>query len=144
MSRIRLKDYVDFCEFRLMLEAKAAYLAARNITGKHLEQLRENMERFREAADGKELRSILLLDKEFHDIIAQASDNFYICEALGRYRSRELLNLQLSLKEESIRFVLDKHQAIYDAICAHDEELAEKSMTSHLKFYMKNIYYVYD
>lgn len=144
VSRIRLKDYVDFCEFRLMLEAKAAYLAARNITGKHLEQLRENMERFREAADGKELRSILLLDKEFHDIIAQASDNFYICEALGRYRSRELLNLQLSLKEESIRFVLDKHQAIYDAICAHNEELAEKSMTSHLKFYMKNIYYVYD
>ena len=135
---------MDFCEFRLMLEAKAAYLAARNITGKQLEQLRENMERFREAAGGKELRSILLLDKEFHDIIAQASDNFYICEALGRYRSRELLNLQLSLKEESIRFVLDKHQAIYDAIFAHDEELAEKSMTSHLKFYMKNIYYVYD
>lgn len=27
---------------------------------------------------------------------------------------------------------------------AHNEELAEKSMTSHLKFYMKNIYYVYD
>ena len=48
VSRIRLKDYVDFCEFRLMLEAKAAYLAARNITGKQLEQLRENMERFRE------------------------------------------------------------------------------------------------
>lgn len=55
VSRIRLKDYVDFCEFRLMLEAKAAYLAARYITEKQLEQLRENMERFRKAAGGREL-----------------------------------------------------------------------------------------
>ena len=99
VSRIRLKDYIDFSEFRLMLEAKAAYLAARCITEDQMAELTKNLTRFHQAAKGKELRLILLLDKEFHDIIARSSGNFYICEALERYGSRELLHLQMSLKE---------------------------------------------
>lgn len=144
VSRIRLKDYMDFSEFRILLEAKAAYLAARCITLEQMDALTRNLNQFHQAAKQQELRRILRLDKEFHDIVAHASGNYYIYEALERYDSRELLHLQMSLRKESIAFVLDKHQAIYDAISRHDEEAAEKAMVSHLKFYLKNICYLYD
>lgn len=144
VSRVRLKDYMDFSEFRILLESKAAYLAARCITLEQMEALTQNLKQFHQAAKQQELHRILRLDKEFHDIVARASGNYYVYEALERYRSRELLHLQMSLHKESIAFVLDKHQAIYDAISRHDEEAAEKAMVSHLKFYIKNVCYLYD
>lgn len=143
VRQIQLKDYIDFCEFRLCLETKAAYMAARNISDKQLDELKANLEKHENTSASKNLHQILLLDNEFHRIIAEASDNDYIYKTIQKYRSKAIFNMTYLVKEHSVKYVYNKHLAIYQAIRANDEEQAEKMMRSHLLFYLKNIYHVY-
>ncbi|MCC8127181.1 MAG: GntR family transcriptional regulator [Clostridiales bacterium] len=143
VQNISLKDYVDFCEFRLLLEPKAAYFAARNISVKQMERLKHNIDEFKEAATSDNFYQKLILDNEFHSIIAKASDNSYIYETIQRYRSRAIFHMLMIPRDERSRYVLNKHIGIYQALSDNDEERAEQMMRSHLQFYLKNIYDLY-
>ena len=66
VKQIKLKDYIDFSEFRQCLEAKAAYLAARNISDELLLELELNIERFKQAEAAGDLHRAMLLNKIFH------------------------------------------------------------------------------
>lgn len=144
IQKIKLKDYVDFFEFRLIVERKAAYLAARNITDVQQEQLQQNLQAFEQLLNTRRFHEMWQLDIEFHRIIAEASHNEYIYENLLRYRNKEIFNMKLLVQENSLKYMLKKHRAIYEAICDCDEDKAERMMNSHLQFYLKNIYRLYE
>ena len=134
----QIRDYFELCEYRLVIEPKAAFFAARNIMDEQMERLSRNMEEQRKNA-GRDLRKSMALDNEFHNIIAEASGNSYILETVNSYQSRKIFNYQFALQGETYKFVKNKHEAIYDAICRRDEKAAEEAMISHLRFYAKNI-----
>jgi len=139
VCQVKLKDYVDFCEYRNCLEARATYLAARNISDEQLEALRLNLEQFKVAEAAGDLRKALQLDNEFHLIIAQASKNKFMYDTIKAISRRKTFYLHILVQRPSFKFVVNKHTAIYEAIKVNDEALAEQMMRSHLDFYLSNI-----
>lgn len=143
VKRTSLKEYVDFCEFRILLETKAAYLAARNITTEDLDAIRENIEAFEAASEKGDVHRLITLDNEFHMIVAKASNNTYIYETVQNYRTKNLYHMQMTELDNHTRAVLNKHRDIYEALCKSDEKGARKAMKSHLQFFLKNVYHLY-
>lgn len=139
VCRLHLRDYVNFCEFRITLEVKAAYLAARNIREDEMEQLTQNIEALQTAIKNKNHAQILQLDMEFHSIICKASRNEYIYQTMQKYRKKEIFNMQMILKEHNFRLLENKHLDIYKAICESNETKAAEAMQSHLQFYINRI-----
>ena len=139
VKHIKLKDYIDFSEFRQCLEAKAAYLAARNISDELLLELELNIERFKKAEAAGDLQRAMQLDNGFHAIIAKASKNKYLYEAIRSFDRRKTFYLHILVQRPSFKFVVNKHTAILNAIRNNDEVLAEKNMISHIDFYIRNI-----
>lgn len=139
VCRVKLKDYIDFCEYRNCLEGRATYLAARNISDAQLEALRVNLEQFKQAEACGDLHKALLLDNEFHIIIAQASKNKFLYESIKAISRRKTFYLHILVQRPSFKFVVNKHTAIFEAIKNNDEAQAEKMMLSHLDFYLSNI-----
>lgn len=139
VKQVKLKDYMDFTEFRQCLEAKAAYLAARNISDELLVELELNMERFKRAEAEGDLHKAMQLDNEFHAIIAKALKNKYLYETIKSFNRRKSFYMHILVQRPSFKFVVNKHTAILNAIKNNDEELAEKSMLSHIEFYIRNI-----
>lgn len=137
--QVRLKDYIDFCEYRNCLEFRATYLAARNINDEQLEALRLNLEQFKQAEAAGDLRQALRLDNEFHIIIAKASKNKFLYETIRDLSRRKSFYLHILVQRPSFKFVVNKHTAIYEAIKANNEAVAEDMMRSHLDFYVSNI-----
>ena len=138
-----IKDYVDFYEFRLLLEPKAAWFAARNISDDQLALLKQNMNQLKSAMAEKDKYHISLLDNRFHEIIADASNNTYLRQTILQYQDKSMFHLQIVLYESNLRFMYNKHREIYEAILRSDEAAAEAAMRSHLQLYIKNIYSAY-
>lgn len=139
---IHLKDYVDFFEFRLLLETQAAYLAARNITDEQLAQLKENLAIYDKAIAAKDTEKLVFLDNDFHNIIIQASDNAYIIDVFNTYKKKKLFLAKKLILLQNLRNMKNKHAAIYQALCNSDENEARALMQSHLSFYLKNLYLI--
>lgn len=139
VKQIKLKDYVDFSEFRQCLETRAAYLAARNINDAQLEALARNIEEFKNAEQEGDLHRAMELDNEFHSIIAKASKNKFLYQTIKSFSRKKSFFLHILVQRPSFKYVVNKHTAIYEAIRANDEELTEKMMASHLDYYLRNI-----
>lgn len=141
VPQVRLKDYVDFFEYRLLIEPQAAYWAARNITMDELESLAENLTASEKAVEEKKIRRFLRLDQEFHDIIIHASNNDYLIEGAKVYSKKKELYAQfLVSRGEQVSSIINKHRLVYEAIHENDEDKAKEAMRSHLGFYIRNIY----
>ncbi|MGN0168701.1 MAG: GntR family transcriptional regulator [Acetatifactor sp.] len=138
--KIRLKDFVDFFEFRIQIESYAAYLAARNISPEQLGKLKKKLEEYVEFCDAGNRERIKHLDNEFHDLIVDACDNPYVVEAHHWILARR--NLYIGYFERAGRLEKAKkgHIAIYNAIAAQDEEKAKEAMQYHLKYYLRSLY----
>lgn len=138
--KIKLKDYVDFFEFRIQLEAYAAYLVARNINGEQLGRLKRNLEEYVKVCDSGQKEKMKHLDKEFHDLIIEACDNPYVVETYKWMLGKR--NLYIGYFERAGRLEKAKkgHIAVYNAIAAQDEEKAKEAMQYHLKYYLRSLY----
>ena len=139
VATVKLKDYIDFCEYRNCLESRAAFLAARNINDEQLEALRKNLEAFKQAEAEGDLHKAMSLDNEFHLIIAKASKNKFMYESIKSISRRKTFYLHILVQRPSFKFVVNKHTAIYEAIKNNNEEWAERMMLSHLNYYLNNI-----
>lgn len=140
--RLILKDYVDFCEFRIQIETFGAYLAARSITPGQLRRLKQNMDAFIHACDEGRTADVLVLDEEFHSLLMEASDNAYVVQAYERMKKKKNLYTRYIMRKSSLPFMKRQHMEIYKAIVSFDEERSRDLMRSHLAFYIKNLYNV--
>jgi DNA-binding GntR family transcriptional regulator len=68
-------EIIQLCELRVLLESKAAYLAARNITLNQIEQLRALHAKMLASGAGSDLAGYKSLNMEFHFEIYRIADN---------------------------------------------------------------------
>lgn len=129
----------NILEFRKILEVEASGLAAKNITGEQLIELKEIMERFEEC----EIEEInASIDKEFHYKIAEFSGNALIYNIL---RSVSILlddfikdtRKLIITNKENKKDLFSQHKKIYLAIEEHVSEAARKAMQEHLDYTSK-------
>jgi DNA-binding GntR family transcriptional regulator len=128
-----LEEMMNYLEIREVLEGLVARTAAKNISDSELKKLEEILKQMDLHLKQNRFDEYSNLNKDFHQIIYQASKNPQAVEIvnvirtqLSRYHFRTILipgRNQSSYQE---------HEKIFEALKAHDEELAQKAVTKHI------------
>ncbi len=119
---------------RLQLEPEAARLAATNASPAQVAELRSAIQRMAAHPAGERYeayRDFAVLDAQLHRIIAEASGNPLIADALARLHAHThgyRLYFRVGIAEETVR----EHARVVDAIAAGDEDGARDAMRQHL------------
>lgn len=133
VADVEYRDYMNFCDFRRIIESNAAYYAAINIGIQELKNLQDCHERMNEAVAERAVEQFIALDEEFHWLIVQASHNSFLIDAYLVYMGKRKFYTSVSVRgnENYVRFK-NKHDDIYQAIVHNRELEAKKAMESHL------------
>ncbi len=85
VSDINLNDFQKLIEIRLILERGVAQLAVRNATQSHIDRLIALADKMKKVQPD-DIKGWVCCDLEFHQIIAEASENPFLIEALSTIR----------------------------------------------------------
>lgn len=125
-----LRDAKRFSEFRQAIEIQSGILAMKRI--KEVEKLRRNCEKLR-ACPETDVKMLILLDIEFHDILVDASNNEYMIEVYHQFdhRLRHLRNCTVrGYMKDSI---ITAHEGILSAIKNRDADRVRFLIHNHLE-----------
>lgn len=121
-------------DIRLLLEPAAANRAARNVSAEQVAELRALLDQMaiRPAGENyKGYRDFAVLDAQLHRLIADASGNPLISDALTRLHTHThsyRLYFKVGIAEDAML----EHQLIVHTIAAHDGKGAEQAMRRHI------------
>lgn len=134
VREVSLEEADEFYEVRAALEGLIGRLAARRIQADEITQLRAIVKKMHTSIASRKAEGYFVLNVAFHDLLARAARNEVllsnyrnVVNQLDLYRraaiSHSTANIPLSTKE---------HEAIVEAVEAHDEALTERRMTAHV------------
>ncbi|CAM5630486.1 GntR family transcriptional regulator [Streptomyces canarius] len=127
---------LDLFEMRLLLEPRAASLAAENASDEELRRLRSIVEEMRRQPDLGErysdYRRFASLDQEFHDLLARAAGRPLLADAVNRLHAH-LHMLRLNSAPGSVDATVAEHEHILDALVQRNPEKAAEAMATHLR-----------
>ena len=130
---IERSDIEDIYEIRGRIEGLAAKKSAKTVTDEDLKKLCEIID-LQEFYTMKGLsEKIRDTDSEFHETIyAVCGSNFYL-SVLSNLHKRIKKYRRLSIQNpERAKKAVEEHRGIYEALAAHNGELAEKLAAEHI------------
>lgn len=132
----------ELTEARMVFEGEAAALAAIHITPEELQELRALVDRIGEENLLPDVTEDA--DRDFHRAIAKATRNAAIQMTIDEFwrvrtTSPECALLHDKARRANVRPVVAEHQAIFDALCAHDPAAARAAMRAHLSAVMDHL-----
>lgn len=137
---ISLDDIVQAAEVRLINEREAAALAAERITGEEIEAMERVLERSDKARRDNDVMQLMLQDREFHILLANATRNSILAEILKNLHERSLRVWFISLNApDHLLRVHGEHEGIVEALRRHDSEAAAAAVSQHILSYRGNI-----
>jgi DNA-binding GntR family transcriptional regulator len=114
------------------LEGLCARLAARRITGPHRSRMIDIHARLKGAAGG-DVDTFYDINQEFHEAIYEASCNVFLADQTRKLRNQvAAYRRRVTRMPNRIADTLREHEAIMEAIFAHDGERAHRAMREHL------------
>ncbi|MFL8935193.1 GntR family transcriptional regulator [Rossellomorea oryzaecorticis] len=121
-------DLRHYFQVRILLEGFAARSAATYMNEADLNQLKECIDIGRNGTN----EEIMEANKQFHDIIVNATNNPVMVDTIERMQSIIYL-FRKTVVYHNRPFLIDEHQEIYDAIVAHNGDEAERLMKEHIQ-----------
>jgi DNA-binding GntR family transcriptional regulator len=135
---INLDEVIEIIEVRLLNETFAVRLAAERASSAEMMAIRDVLARAKDAAGKVEV--MMLLDREFHRLIARAAHNTVLADVLLKLHERSLRLWFISLAAPHHQgSVNDQHHKIFQAISQRDVEAAEKAMRLHIDSFRRNV-----
>jgi len=125
-----------FWEFGEVIECAGARLAARNAAAEEIEQLRALNRKLME--EGKDPDRLLQNNREFHLAVAQASGNPLIRLTVhSLFKMHDILNHKIGYPTRLAKEIHRRHEAIIDAVEAHDADGCVQLMAADAKKHEK-------
>ncbi|WP_175987195.1 GntR family transcriptional regulator [Bacillus sp. Marseille-Q1617] len=121
-------DLRHYFQVRILLEGFAARSAATYMNETDLNLLKECIDIGRNGTN----EEIMEANKQFHDIIVNATNNPVMVDTIERMQSIIYL-FRKTVVYHNRPFLIDEHQEIYDAIVAHNGDEAERLMKEHIQ-----------
>jgi DNA-binding GntR family transcriptional regulator len=121
-------DLRHYFQVRILLEGFAARSAATYMNETDLNQLKKCIDIGRNGTN----EEIMEANKQFHDIIVNATNNPVMVDTIERMQSIIYL-FRKTVVYHNRPFLIDEHQEIYDAIVAHNGDEAERLMKEHIQ-----------
>lgn len=123
---------LELLEVRNALEAKAVALAADRASEPQLEGIRQQLDRIRRAAMGRDQDEILAADAAFHMAVAEASGNRILMDASASlFESLSETRRAMMSIPGRVHRTENEHRAIAEAIMSRDSKGAMRTMDSH-------------
>jgi DNA-binding GntR family transcriptional regulator len=124
----------DVFVVREALDGLAARLAAHRITPSELSRLRLIVDTMRQAIQSDRREQIVVANQRFHDVIYSAAGNAMLARVASDLRDfvRRFSTLPFASPDRVVH-VLAEHEAILDALEAHDPEAAQAASNGHLE-----------
>lgn len=137
---VSLNEVLQIIEVRLINEPFGARLAAAHANDADLEELTYVLKRAKHWASVRNVENLMLLDREFHLLIARAAKNDVLIELLRNLHERSLRFWFISLNAPTqYENVQNEHEAILDMIQQHNAEKAEAAMRAHIESFRTNV-----
>jgi DNA-binding GntR family transcriptional regulator len=139
VSDVTITDLQQIYEVRVELESLCARLAAQRITPEQLSELKSLMVECQRSDHGnKEL--ILSLDRRFHQLMAEAAGNKFLCSEVERFYNLSLRIWYLAINSvQSQDIDVDAHFEIAHAIETRDGNRSEQRMREHIRHFHDTI-----
>jgi DNA-binding GntR family transcriptional regulator len=130
---VSLNEVLQVIEVRLINEPLGARIATEHANEDDLNELADAVARAEHWAPVRNVQKLMLLDREFHLLIARATKNDVLTELLRNLHERSLRFWSISLNApKQYGTVQDEHAAILDAIRKRDPDKAEAAMRRHI------------
>lgn len=126
-------DVMQMIDVRLVNETQCARLAAQRADGSHVERLADIVDRARRALSEGRIQKMMLLDREFHSVLAGATKNSEFTEVVRKLSERSLRFWFISFTTPEQVSLQKQHEAILAAIQERDECGAESAMRAHIE-----------
>jgi len=137
---VSLNEVMQIIEVRLINEPQAARLAAEHASDADLVSLEDVLKRAKHWGSVRNVEKMMLLDREFHLLIARAAKNDVLTELLRSLHERSLRFWFISLNApKQYERVLDEHGAILSAIQRRDPDKADAAMRAHIQSFRANV-----
>ncbi|WP_424136285.1 GntR family transcriptional regulator [Roseomonas chloroacetimidivorans] len=137
---IDMEELLQIIDVRTVNECHAARLAAARITPADLSALGTTLRRTEAALARRDTEALMLLDRQFHDIIARAAGNPIVSALLANLHDRAARFWFISLEREGHQpEVLQEHRAILDALAARDAAAVARAMARHIAAFRRNV-----
>jgi DNA-binding GntR family transcriptional regulator len=137
---VSLNEVLQIIEVRLINEPFGARLAAEKGSDADLADIAHVLDRANNEVAVRDIEKLMLLDREFHLLIARAAKNDVLIELLRNLHERSLrfwfISLNAPTQHET---VLKEHSAIFAAIRQRDPDCAEAAMRQHIESFRVNV-----
>ena len=137
---VNLQDVMQMVDVRSINESQCARLAAIRADDVRIGKLSDVIRRARKALSDRNVHSMMLLDREFHLLIAESSNNFELVEVVRKLNERSLRFwfISFTTPDHHSRFQ-DQHESIFAAIRDHDADRAESAMRAHIDAFRRSV-----
>jgi DNA-binding GntR family transcriptional regulator len=137
---LSLDQILQIVEVRALNESFCVRLAAERADQNEILQLQDILSRSAQWIDARNSEELMLLDREFHGVLARASKNAVLADCLAKLHDRSLRYWFVSLdKPGHHRNVQEQHEAILAAIKLRDPDAAEAAMRTHIEDFRNNL-----
>jgi DNA-binding GntR family transcriptional regulator len=134
------EELLQIIDARIVNECRCAELAARQVTGEELAAMAAVLRRSEAALAHRDTEAMMLLDREFHDLIARASQSAVFSDILRNLHDRAVRFWFISLNEADHQVeVLEEHEDIHRALAARDPAAAAQAMARHIDAFRRNV-----
>ncbi len=125
---------IEVYTLREVLEGLAARLAAKNISGKNIEKLRNILSQFIPNLEKMSLEAYLELDERFHEVIINASRHHRLQQFLNHlYDIIRLFKLKAANLPGRRKKAYKEHHEIFEALEKREPFKAEETMRHHIQ-----------
>ena len=137
---VSFDEVMQIIETRLHIEPWGARLAAERAVDKDIVAMQDLLVRAERAAAAHDIEQMMLLDREFHLILARATRNDVLAEILRKLHERSLRFWFISLVDASHHGEVHvEHQTIVQAIKGRNLDAAEGAMRGHIESFRRSI-----
>ncbi len=132
----------ELIEARIILEQAMAGLSAARATEEDIAEMRHYHDLLKSLEEGKQKAVQVQADLSFHFALAKSSRNATLFGFLSEFRNLMLLWMQQTVRPEStyhVHDIIKQHDAILEAVEAHDTERARAALYDHLEASANNL-----
>ena len=137
---VSLNEVLQIIEVRLINEPFGARLAAEKGSDADIADIADVLDRAKHSGAVRDVEKLMLLDREFHLLIARAAKNEVLIELLRNLHERSLrfwfISLNAPTQHEAVQ---NEHSAIFAAIQRRDPDSAEAAMRQHIESFRVNV-----
>jgi DNA-binding GntR family transcriptional regulator len=135
-----LHDVMQMVDVRMINETQCAKLAAARADNVHIEGLADIIKRARTAIADQDVHAMMMLDREYHLLLARASNNLELAEVVRKLNERSLRFwfISFTTPDHHNRFQ-KQHEAIFSAVRDRDADAAEQAMRAHIDTFRKSV-----